>query len=889
MIAAVPPTDSQGASARFGPGLADLTDEQYLAELVRQVADELGVVAVAVCEVVGRNREVGRIVALFLRGHDQPSFRYTLAHSPCGEVSRGHPSVIPTGVAARYAAEPFYAQHGIEAYVGVPLFDQQGLPIGVLSVMDDEPIEAPDRIVELLRRLQRRAGAELERSVRHEVLRERTRRLMHQNEVLRQLARSPDLAAGELGAFASEVTAVASKTLDVERANTWVCSEDQRALRCIAARAGGRTIQPDGPLSIDDCPDYFAAIDSGRVVATVDSCTDPRTRSLAERYLRPLGIASMLEAPIRSGGRFRGILCCEHVGEPRVWFDDEETFVASLADLLSLAFESADRRRAERLMTVRAHELSVLQRISELTIAAGTTAEGLQAVLAEIRRTTGFPSASVQLFQDDGDDLLVESGTNEEVRCGGYGLPRPATESGSWTVEHVDDELVNRFPQLGDLGIVRFVSIPLISQKTELGTLFLSDTRPGPIDAEVVRFADGLGQALAAFLERQKARGDEERLKVQLLQSRKLEAIGTLAAGVAHDFNNLLTGILGYAWRLKQLATPDDPVDQATTAIENAAERASELTHRLLGFARRGPGQSVTVELTDVVREAAGLLDRTLDENVRVEVDSDGRRSTIRADPGQIHLMLLNMAVNARDAMPTGGTLTFAVRSPDPGEDEARWVELDVLDTGTGIPEDRLDRVFEPFYTSKEVGQGTGMGLAMVYGIVQSHSGRIRVENRPGGGAGFHIRFPALGAGTAVAPEERPVFGRGRILVVDDESFARDAASELLTSLGYTVTTAENGVEAIRTFEEARGEIDLVVLDIVMPRMGGRECLRSLKRLDPAVRVVLASDWSLEGIGHLGLNQDALGLVEKPFQLVQLSQIVASVLEAPRDEPLLPS
>ena len=879
---------------RIGLDFADLTDIEYLSQLVRHLAQDLAVAGVGICQVAGCKDDLAQVVALHLHGRFVPPFRYELSGTPCEGVTRGQTMSFARNVAAQFPGDAWLVEESLDAYVGLPLHDVDGRTIGLLMAVHSSPIDDPARVLERMSSFARRAGAELERSARSELLRERTRRLVQQSEVLRRLARSEALALGARNAFLHETTLAAAATLGVERATCWLFDRERTQMESVSACAGAELVELDSPLAVADYPEYFEALASERLVATTDSQTDPRTRSLTATYLAPHRITSMLEAPLLSGGELAGVLYLEHVGEPRLWYDDEQTFAASLADLVSLALEAADRRRAESETAERNRELSALQRISELSTGSASAEDGLIPILAEIKTATDFPVVTVQLYDRENRCLILKYGHAEvrsvpldQLPCG-----EAVRERRLIAAEAVDQALRERYPILGEFGIGSFISVPLESHRRVLGTLFLAGPEPRPISERMTVFATGLGNALSAFLERQTARKEEERLKVQLLQSRKLEAIGTLAGGVAHDFNNLLTGILGYAWRLKQIAEPGDPVDLATTAIENAAERASQLTQRLLGFARRGSKETVSISLDDVVHEAAQLLDRTLDENVRVLEELGGGPCPIHADPGQLHLMLLNMAVNARDAMPGGGTLTFATRTAVAGSDadgsERRWVELEVLDTGSGIPPEHLHRVFEPFFTTKEVGQGTGMGLAMVYGIVQSHGGDIQVENRQAGGTRFRIRFPqATSATDPAASEERPVFGRGHVLVVDDEDFARDGCAELLRSLGYTVTTAKSGMQAIATFEAQQQEIDLVVLDIVMPRMGGRECLRALKRIDPHVRVVLASDWSLEGIGHLGLNQDALGLVEKPFQLVQLSQIVASVLEAPRDEPAL--
>ena len=382
----------------------------------------------------------------------------------------------------------------------------------------------------------------------------------------------------------------------------------------------------------------------------------------------------------------------------------------------------------------------------------------------------------------------------------------------------------------------------------------------------------------------------EVALQAQLAQSQKMEAIGTLAGGVAHDFNNILTGILGHAQLLKLEGGQNERVLAAADTIEKASHRAAELTRKLLGFARRGKHQNVPVDLQGTIQEVIGLLGPTLDKNIAIQCRFCEEKSTSLGDPGQLQQVILNLAVNARDAMPHGGSLTFSTSMTELGEEEARklgapatgpYLVVSVSDTGTGIPEDVRARIFEPFFTTKERGKGTGMGLAMVYGIVKNHGGMIRVDSELGKGTTFGIYLPvaeAAAAADAPAPTERAVTGAGRVLVVDDEEVVRDVATGYLRHLGYQVVTASDGQAAVEYYAVHHAEIDLVLIDMVMPRLGGRDCFRAMREIDPAVRAVLTTGYGFNVAAQEILDEGVLGFVQKPYELAQLSEVVASAL-----------
>jgi two-component system cell cycle sensor histidine kinase/response regulator CckA len=387
---------------------------------------------------------------------------------------------------------------------------------------------------------------------------------------------------------------------------------------------------------------------------------------------------------------------------------------------------------------------------------------------------------------------------------------------------------------------------------------------------------------------------DHKRLEEQLLQSQKMESIGNLAGGIAHDFNNLLGGILGYATFVKRKLSTRDKIYQSIEAIERSAQRAAELTKQLLGFARRGKYQVRPIDCNALIQEIVLILQRTIDPRVAIEVDPDPRLSLIEGDEAQIQQALMNICLNARDAMPKGGTLKIASRNqrmvPDQasrqrGMKEGSYIRLTLSDTGTGMISEVRDRIFEPFFTTKAKGQGTGLGLSMVYGIIQNHGGMIEVQSHTGIGSTFTVFLPAVASaalnGEELSPAPDSHRGRETILLVDDEEIIRELGIDILEDRGYRVFSASEGREAVRIYRERIRDIDLVILDVMMPGIGGKETYRLLRAINPQVKVLLSSGYSTNGeVGEI-LKQGVSGFVQKPYREEELAAKIREVLDAP--------
>ncbi len=380
----------------------------------------------------------------------------------------------------------------------------------------------------------------------------------------------------------------------------------------------------------------------------------------------------------------------------------------------------------------------------------------------------------------------------------------------------------------------------------------------------------------------------------QLYQAQKMEAIGTLASGVSHDFNNVLQVVLGYTELIlgdeKFLARYRGDVHK----VHEAARRGADLVQRLLTFSRKTEINPSPLNLNRRISELLKMLERTLPKMVEIRLALDDDLATIHADPTQIDQVLMNLAVNARDAMPHGGKLTFETSNVVLDKEYARmhveaipghYVLLTISDTGSGIDKDALEHIFEPFYTTKRVGEGTGLGLAMVHGIVKQHRGHITCYSKLGHGTTFSIYFPAetsRGDGEQPKVTHLPRGGSETILLVDDEELIRDLGSRILTEAGYRVFKAVNGKEALDMYEAHSASIALVILDLIMPEMGGKQCLENLLRLNPSAKVVIASGHLANGSTKEAMAAGAKGFVKKPYNIQQMLEVVREVLDNER-------
>lgn len=382
-------------------------------------------------------------------------------------------------------------------------------------------------------------------------------------------------------------------------------------------------------------------------------------------------------------------------------------------------------------------------------------------------------------------------------------------------------------------------------------------------------------------------------LERQLRQSQKMEAVGALAGGIAHDFNNLLTVILGYSDLMIAEHVGGPEWGAELEVMRKAARGGADLVRRMLTLSRRAEIKPIPMNINEEILEVQKMLLRTIPRMIRMEMNLDEKVSVVKADPGQVQQMLMNLALNAKDAMPQGGVLTIETKNVmlteefcrmHPGASPGPYVTTSVTDTGHGMNEATAQRIFEPFFTTKPQGKGTGLGLAMVYGIVRQHGGFLTCRSHPGEGTCFDVYLPTSHSTRAVreTPTTAIEMGKGEtVLVVDDEDSIHSLARRILEPAGYKVIIAGNGREALDVYERSQGLVDLVILDLGMPEMGGAECFRKLKERHPKVKVIISTGYAAEGVTESAIPMDAAGSIGKPYDADKMLREIRAVLDAP--------
>lgn len=384
----------------------------------------------------------------------------------------------------------------------------------------------------------------------------------------------------------------------------------------------------------------------------------------------------------------------------------------------------------------------------------------------------------------------------------------------------------------------------------------------------------------------------------QLLQAQKMESLGTLAGGIAHDFNNILTGILGFASLIRTKLPADSPIERYVVQIERSAVRAAELTSMILTFARRGRFEIKTADLNEIVLEVLQILERTTDRSIKISHILSPKPCYVDIDSAKMEQAVMNICVNAVESMPNGGELTIKTEvsfhyadslvqklpnQPVNGE----YVGLSVIDTGAGMDGETRQRIFDPFFTTKGESGGTGLGLAMVYGVINEFNGYIEVESTPGVGTAFRIYLPVSKRRPGAERREdwnkfsdAPKGNGETILLVDDESIIRELGRDVLEQLGYNVFVAEDGLAALDLYEKHRDKIDLVILDLIMPNLGGKEAFERLRQINPKVKVIISTGYAKDEVLEPLLDNRADGFIKKPYKIQNMARVVRSVINA---------
>jgi two-component system cell cycle sensor histidine kinase/response regulator CckA len=504
------------------------------------------------------------------------------------------------------------------------------------------------------------------------------------------------------------------------------------------------------------------------------------------------------------------------------------------------------------------------------------------------------------LVEDSEDDALL---LIRELRRGGYDIVHhrvdsaqsmhAALDSGKWDIVLSDHSMPN-FSGTEALSLLRSrnVDVPFIFVSGTIGEeMAVSALRAGAQDYLLKGNLKRLLNAVDRALREADGRRERRRLETQVNQLQRFEAIGRLAGGIAHDFNNVLGSILGWA----ELGQGDLPEGHRArdrlVKIRAQAERAAALTRQLLAFARRQVLQPQNLDVNALVGESISLMGKVIGENVQIDLVLAPDLEPAWADASQIEQIVMNLCINARDAMPHGGSLRITTERAEvkPGSEEyrsyfkpGRYVLLTVADTGTGMDPATLEHIFEPFFTTKEVGKGTGLGLATVYGIVKQHNGFIEVESELNQGTRFRVYLP-VGAGTVAARERKPVSelcrGTETILIAEDNDDLREAAREMIEALGYRVLLAHDGEEAVQLFSENSSGVNLVLLDVVMPKMGGPAALAAMAAIRPDVPAIFTTGYANEADSLAAIGKKRTAILQKPYGTATLGQQIRALLD----------
>ena len=682
----------------------------------------------------------------------------------------------------------------------------------------------------------------------------------------------------------------------------------------------GRVVAANAQTAaIHGLPDAEQAIGMSALEMIAPEC---HQRAIAgmEQTLREGGIVTEHTLLRADGSRFPGRITAALVRDAA---DRPTSFIAVTEDL-------TESIRAERNRDLSAR---LLERLHQPDSVEGTVGEVLElirelgefeAVGLRLREGEEFPyynsRGCARSFIEVERHLCAQPREGEMVRTGDgrpvleclcgtvlSGTTDPTlpcfTDHGSFWTNSLGDLLGSSWSQrLGTRirgrcaaeGYESVALIPLRADGETLGLLQLLDGQRGLFTEAQIRFFEGMAASIGVALERERSWALEQ----QLLQSQKMESIGRLAGGIAHDFNNLLSVVLSHCGLAIDEMDLCHPLADHIEAIREAGTRAATLTDQLLTFSRQQPRRPGIVDVGESVRSMQAMLGRLIGEDVHISVETEAIPGAVEVDPGQLEQVILNLAVNARDAMPTGGDLSIRTEAVEVGPDQAdalvpvkpgSYVRLSVADTGIGMARATLQRAIEPFFTTKAEGAGTGLGLSTAYGIVRQSDGYLRIDSEPGEGSTFEVYLPR----TDRRPQRRParsvpvteVSGAETVLLVEDEAMISEAVGRILRRSGYRVLSAVDGYQASEISESHDGPIPLLITDVVMPGMNGREVAEQLVRDRPEMRVLFTTGYTADAMLRHGIAEGEVALLRKPFDPPALLAAVRRVLDGrgPRD------
>lgn len=672
-------------------------------------------------------------------------------------------------------------------------------------------------------------------------------RYRRQRNALMAFAGSKALKSADPAGKIRGLTETAAKTLGVARSGVWLYNSDKSAIRCMDLYDAEADRHSSGmELVAADYPAYFRALAQGTSIAVEDARRDPRTVEFLESYLRPFDITSMLEAPIHRDGLHHGVLCHGHIGAPRRWTPDEETFAVAAGNLVSLVLEEAKHEEAEGRIRDQA---VLLDRVPDAILVRDLNHRILYWNQSAERLYGWKATEAVGALENDliGHDAELQEAAFDDLM-----------ENGEWAGE--------------------------VQQETRDGKLLKVESR-----LSLVRDDHGIPKSIIAI---NNDVTEVRRMEAQYLRAQRMESMGTLAGGIAHDLNNVLSPITMSVDLLKMRETNPESL-KVLSAIESSAKRGADIVRQVLTFARGVEGEMLPVAMDDLIAEVIKFATETFPKKITVRSDIASDLPTVRGDATRLHQVLLNLCVNARDALPSGGEISISACNMDIDDHDSGmaaevapgpYIKISVEDNGIGMSAEVTAKLFEPFFTTKKLGAGTGLGLSTSLLIIKSHGGFVRVYSEEGKGTCFNIYFPTE-RGTAVKKTDSPLVDRPRgngetILLIDDEASIREIIQNILTAFGYRVVTACDGAEAARIYLRLRDKIDLVITDLMMPSMDGLSIIRVLLRMDPELRIIAASGLCAKNTVDDAVNAGAKQFICKPYTVGTLLVALREVLKA---------
>jgi PAS domain S-box-containing protein len=571
-------------------------------------------------------------------------------------------------------------------------------------------------------------------------------------------------------------------------------------------------------------------------------------------------IHAMAGVPLKVGDEVVGVLGLAFIEKGVIFTEQKVEVLEQFGQLASLALENArlneesqrelaERKRAEENL----RKLSVAVEQNPASIVITDTAGTIEYVNPHFTELTGY-SFTEAVGQNP--SILKTGETNND----GYrNLWETILAGGEWRGE--------------------------FHNRTKDGDLYWEQALIAPIRDE--------NDTITHFIAIKEDITERKHLEGQLRHSQKMDAIGQLAGGIAHDFNNILTAIVGYASIMQLKLPPDNPLRKNAEQISATAERGATLTQGLLAFSRKQTSNPVVVDLNEIINRVHQLLLRLISEDIHLEINLDPQGLPIMADSGQIEQVLMNLSTNARDAMPQGGSIVISTETVTLSADfiisrgfgnPGRYALLTVTDSGSGMEADVVKHIFEPFYTTKELGKGTGLGLSIVYGIIKEHNGNILCHSTVGLGTIFQIYLPLLNSVPVVVEEASPVKmediqGKDFILLAEDNEATRELGRDILQEFGYSVIEAVDGEDAMQKFHELSGKISLVILDVIMPKMNGREVYDAIRGIDPDMRILFCSGYANDVVVNQGGLDEEMYYLPKPFTPKELLMKIREVLD----------